>query len=418
MVKRIALISEHASPLAAIGGVDSGGQNIYVSQVARHLVAMGFEVDVFTRRDSESLEPVVEREDGVRVIHVDAGPARFVRKEDLLPYMAEFSANLIRFCDQTRRPYDLAHANFWMSGMAARALKKVLGIPFVITFHALGKVRRLHQGGADEFPVERFAIEEDLVAEADRILAECPQDEDDLIELYGAEPARIVRVPCGFSPDEFWPVGKAIARFAVGCRPGERILLQLGRMVPRKGVDNAIRGFASLLRRHAVDARLLIVGGGSEKPDPVVTPELGRLKRIAAQEGVLGRVSFVGGRGRDQLKYYYSAADAFITTPQYEPFGITPVEAMACGTPVVGSEVGGIKYTVRHGQTGYLVPPANPRALGERLVHLYRNPHLLESFGRQALRRARRLFTWQRVAEQIAEVYEDAAARPATAVNL
>src|SRR5262249_43770044 len=154
-----------------------------------------------------------------------------------------------------------------------------------------------------------------------------------------------------------------------GLHPDEPLILQLGRMVRRKGVENVIRGFACLLRRHGISARLLIVGGETSEPDPAATPEIGRLMSVAREEGVEGLVLFVGRRDREMLKYYYSAADVFVTTPWYEPFGITPVEAMACGTPVVGANVGGIKFTVRDGEAGYLVPPEDPEALAERLAH-------------------------------------------------
>ena len=407
MSKRIAMISEHASPLGVLGGVDSGGQNVYVGQLARHLAAQGYEVDVFTRRDSDRLPEIAEWVSGIRIVHVPAGPAAFVRKEDMLPYMDDFTAYVRQFCKCQREVYDLVHANFWMSGLVAAELKRTLEIPFVITFHALGRVRRLHQQGADQFPDVRFDIEDRIVAEADRILAECPQDEEDLIRLYNADPARVSIIPCGFDSTELSPISKPLARFALNLPPEERVLLQLGRMVPRKGVDTAILGFARLVHTHGIEARLLIVGGESDEPDPRVTPELSRLQEIARAGGVADRVTFVGRRGRETLKYYYSAADAFVTVPWYEPFGITPVEAMACGTPVVGSNVGGIKYTVRDGETGYLVPPRDPERLGERLAHLYAHPKLMNLLSRQAIRRANDLFTWGKVAQAVAAVYEE-----------
>jgi glycosyltransferase involved in cell wall biosynthesis/phosphoheptose isomerase len=417
MSKRVALISEHASPLGVLGGVDSGGQNVYVGQLAKHLAGLGYEVDVFTRRDSDRLPEIAEWVSGIRIIHVPAGPPSFLRKEDMLPHMDEFTAYVLRFGRCQREVYDLAHANFWMSGLVACELKKALGLPFVITFHALGRVRRQHQREADQFPDARFEVEDRIVAEADRILAECPQDEEDLIRLYNADPAKISIIPCGFDPSELAPISKPLARFALKLPPEERVILQLGRMVPRKGVDTALRGFARLVRAHGVEARLLIVGGESEDPDPAATPEIGRLQTIAAEEGVAERVTFVGCRGRETLKYYYSAADVFVTVPWYEPFGITPVEAMACGTPVVGSNVGGIKYTVRDGETGYLVPPKDPDRLAERLAHLYQHPKLLNVLSRQAVRRANDLFTWARIAAAVAAVYEevlaaDSAERP------
>lgn len=227
---KIALVSEHASPLAVAGGVDSGGQNIYVANVARELVAMGHQVDVFTRRD-RALLPLASDMDGVRVIHVPAGPPKQLPKEQLLPFMDEFAAFLIEFLRGEREPYHVIHANFFMSGLAALKVKAALGVPLITTFHALGRVRRIHQGADDGFPDERFAIEDDLVARSDIVVAECPQDEADLVEHYDADPARIQIVPCGFNADEFRPVERRAAREALGWQQDEFIVLQLGRLV-------------------------------------------------------------------------------------------------------------------------------------------------------------------------------------------
>ena len=400
------MISDHASPLATLGGVDAGGQNVYVAQVARHLAALGDRVDVFTRRDDPDLPEVVELARGVRVIHVPAGPPAPLPKEDLLPFMPEFTASTAERLGGSRR-YDLIHANFFYSGLVAAELKASLGLPFVVTFHALGRIRRQFHGGADAFPDERFAIEDRIVAQADRILAECPQDEEDLIRLYNAEPSRITIVPCGFDPSEFEPMSRPLARLELGLDPAERILLQLGRMVPRKGVDNVIRAVGRLQAEHDLKVRLLVVGGPDREPDLESTPELARLAEVAREADVADQVQFIGRRDRGELKTFYNAADLFVSTPWYEPFGITPVEAMACGIPVVGSRVGGIKFTVRDAETGYLVPPDDPAALAERIAHLYRNPKLLSVFGRQAIRRANDLFTWERVANGIAAAYEE-----------
>lgn len=404
MTKRIALISDHASPLAILGGVDSGGQNVYVSQIARLMPMAGYEVDVFTRRDSDTLPEIVEWVDGVRIVHVPVGPAEFVPKEELLPYMDDFTRYVLQRChDET---YDLIHANFWMSGLIAADVKKALDIPFVITFHALGRVRRIHQGKDDRFPDDRFDIEDRIVAEADRIIAESPQEREDLIQLYNADPARISLIPGGFDPVELGPINKILARVSLGFSPNERLILQLGRMVPRKGVANVIRGLARLIKDHGIIARLIVVGGEADTPDPRLTPEIGRLQAIAEEEGVADQVTFIGRRGREVLKYYYSAADVFVTTPWYEPFGVTPVEAMACCTPVIGANVGGIKFTVEDGHTGFLVPPKDPDALAERLAYLYCHPELLDRFGRRGFKRANEHFTWSKVAVATANLYD------------
>ena len=418
MQKRIALISEHASPLAVLGGVDSGGQNVYVTQVARHLAAQGYQTDVFTRRDDAELPEVVPCSHNFRVINVPAGPPTFIHKEELLQHMPAFTSFVEEQCRRNR--YDLLHANFFMSGLVAADIKERLNIPFVITFHALGRVRRLHQGTDDHFADERFDIEARIVAEADQIIAECPQDEEDLIQLYQADPHKITIIPAGFDPDEFEPLDKALARNALGLPLNERLILQLGRMVPRKGVDTVIRGLSWLHRHHHIPARLLVVGGESEWPDPALTPEIGRLQAIADEEGISDYVTFVGRRKRELLKYYYSAADVFVSVPWYEPFGMTPVEAMACATPVIGAAVGGIKFTVKDSETGFLIPPKNHQILGEYLALVFRKPEILNRMSEQAVSRVNQEFTWPVVTKAIARLYEavcaPVAAQPQAAV--
>lgn len=412
--RRIALISDHASPLAAPGSVDCGGQNVYVAHLARELALAGHQVDVFTRRDAPAQKPLVRWRDNVRVIHVPAGPAHHVPKEQMLPHVPAFARFTARFMAHSARqqgaPYDIAHANFFMSGMVAQHLKEALGLPFVITFHALGQVRRMAQGAADAFPPGRVRIESGLMQQADRIIAECQQDRQDMEHLYGAHPARIAMAPCGFDPDELWPTPQDEARVMLGL-PRERFtVLQLGRIVPRKGVDTVIEAVALLRRQHGVDAQLLIVGGdvghiGDADGGARDGPELARLRALAAALDIAGYVHFAGQQARSALRHYYSAADAFVTTPWYEPFGITPVEAMACARPVIGSEVGGIKSTVIDGDTGFLVPSRDPQAVAERLATLHRDPGLARSMGEAGLRRAYRHYTWRIVTRQVATIY-------------
>ncbi len=405
MKKRIAFISEHASPLATLGGVDAGGQNVYVAELAKHLVKLNYEVDIFTRWEDPAILPVIQWMKDIRVIHVKAGPVKYVQKEDLLPYMVEFRENMIAFMRKERIRYDLIHANFWMSALVATELKLLLNIPFTVTFHALGHVRRIHQKEQDKFPPQRIAFEEQAVKLADHIIAECPQDKEDLVNHYQADPQKITIIPCGFNPGEFYPVNPVEARKFLGLDVDEFVILQLGRMVPRKGVDNVIRGL-SKLNHLAQKVRLVIVGGESDVPDPARCPEIARLQEIAKQEGVLSQVLFTGRKDRNILRYYYSAANVFVTTPWYEPFGITPLEAMACGTPVIGSSVGGIKYTVDHGKTGFLVPPDNPERLASTIGQLMTDNGLLQAMKKNALKRVHTFFTWQTIAEMVSAMYE------------
>ena len=399
----IAFISEHASPLATLGGVDTGGQNVYVAQVAKYLARNGYAVDVFTRWENAAMPQVINWVPGVRVIHVKAGSVEVIPKENILEFMPEFTQSMVDFINAEEINYELIHAHFFMSGLVAANLKALLHIPFAITFHALGHVRRIHQGNSDLFPAERLQIEEDVVKQADYIIAECPQDRDDLMNYYQAPSYKIVIVPCGFSHQEFYPIEKTLARKTLNLDIDKHIILQLGRMVPRKGVDNVIRSLSYLKSPQAV--QLVIVGGESDVPDPANSLELSRLQKIAAEHGVEASIKFVGRKSREQLKFYYAAADVFISTPWYEPFGITPLEAMACGTPVIGSNVGGIKYTVVDGETGALVPPEDPAALAAKVEEMVGDSERLQEMGNNALKRVNTYFTWKHVADKIGKVY-------------
>ncbi len=408
MPRRIALISEHASPLADTGSVDAGGQNIYVAQVARCLAAQGCEVTVFTRRDSAALPARVRMCRGVRVVHVDAGPPRFVAKEMLLPHMPAFTRGVM---DELARMggCDVVHANFFMSGMVAQRIKEKMGIPYVMTFHALGLVRRAHQGATDAFPDSRIEIERMLVKEADLLIAECPQDERDLLQLYGADARKIRMVPCGFDAHEFSPMDRQRARALLGLDEKDFIVLQLGRMVQRKGIDNVIRALAHLPDSSSrASSRLMVVGGESADGAALCSQEFLRLQEVALECGVSDRVIFTGHRHRYELRAHYAAADVFVTTPWYEPFGITPLEAMACGIPVVASAVGGLAYTVVEGVTGYLVPPQDPQALAQCLQRLREHPGLAQAMGRCGLNRVRAQFTWEQVSRSLLGAYAEA----------
>jgi len=406
MSKHIAIISEHASPAATLGGVDCGGQNVYVAEVALALAHRGHQVDVFTRRDNPALPLVAPFASGVRIVNVAAGPPLAVRKEELLGYMPAFGAEVVRFARAANARYDVAHANFFMSGLVAEALEKATGTPFVITFHALGRVRRLHHGDADAFPPERERIEQQLVASASAVIAECPQDASDLVAHYHAPAERLTTIPCGVDLSRFHPVNRARARRALGIDADGAVIVQIGRMVPRKGVDDVIRAVGRLRRDHGIVARLLVVGGDETGREGPCAAELRRLRAVAAAEEVSDLVVFTGRQGGDMLRYYYGAADLFVTAPWYEPFGITPLEAMACGTPVIGTAVGGVKYTVVDGQTGYLVPPRDPDAIAAKAARLLRDAELRARMSTQAIARVRTCFQWDDVAAAIDGLYD------------
>jgi glycosyltransferase involved in cell wall biosynthesis len=404
---KIAIVSDHASPLAAPGRTDAGGQNVYVAHVAREFAVRGYDVDVFTRRDDPRAPASQPLGNGVTVRNVSAGPPAPVSKDDLLPHMSRFTDEVEAAC--LAGGHDVLHANFWMSGLVAATVKRRLGIPFIVTFHALGKIRRREQGAADGSPDLRIPIEEHIVREADRVVAECPEEVRDLIELYGADLRRVSLVPAGFDPAAFAPIDRDEARRIVGLPADAFVVTHVGRLVRRKGIAELLEGFARFRAAFPGDARLVIVGG--DDADPGSRDEHDRLARIAMGLRVGDAVRFEGAVDRAALRPYYGAADVFATTPWYEPFGITPLESMACGTPVLGTRVGGIAYTVVDGRTGWLVPPRDATAIAERLAWFAAERDGLTPLRVAAVQRARH-FRWTDVGAALDAIVGDVVRAP------
>lgn len=393
---RIALVSEHASPLATLGGVDAGGQNVHVAALARGLARRGAEVVVHTRRDDAALPEWVALCAGVQVHHVDAGPPIVMSKDDLLPHMDAFAAHLERVWRELRP--DVVHSHFWMSGLASLHAAKRLGIPVVHTFHALGVVKRRYQGDADTSPPERLDVEADIVRDADRIVATCTDEAFELMRLR-ADGGKVRVVPCGVDLDLFGADGPAEPRGRA------HRLVYAGRLVARKGIGNAISALEQV-----PDCELVIAGGPA--PEHVdADPEVQRLRALAERHGVVDRVVFRGRVERDDLPALLRSADALVTVPWYEPFGITPLEAMACGIPVVASAVGGMIDTVVDGVTGRHVPPRDPDRLAAVLREVLADPVARAEQGRAGVRRTRQLYDWDRVALATLDVYEELVAR-------
>jgi len=397
------MISEHASPLATLGGEDSGGQNVYVAELARRLGTLGHEVDVFSRREDRATPEVVPFSEGVRVVSLAAGPAERVPKDETFGFMPGLRDGFYRHAEGRR--YDLVHANFWMSGWVACEAKRDLGLPFAQTFHALGEIKKKEQGAADTSPAERREVELRIVREADRILATCPAEIEELMGLYGAERWKLALVPCGVDLRTFRPVDRREARRAlaeeVGIPEEAPLTVYVGRLVPRKGVDTVVEAMGLL--PGGIGARLLVVGGEPGSGEPA------RLRKLAEDLGVSERVHFAGSRPPGELRRYYGAADVAVSVPHYEPFGMTPLEAMACGTPVIGARVGGVQWSVADGETGFLVPPRDPKALAGRLLRLLLDRPLRDRMGRAARRRVEGTFAWEGVARQAAVVFSEVA---------
>jgi glycosyltransferase involved in cell wall biosynthesis len=383
---RVDLVSEHASPLAAIGGVDSGGQNVHVADLAQALARRGHQVTVHTRRDDPDLPDRVEAAPGVTVEHVPAGPPVPLPKDELLVHMPEFGAHLAR--RWASRPPRVVHAHFWMSGLAARDGLRGTDVPLVQTFHALGSVKRRHQGAADTSPSSRVALERELAREVALVVATC-SDEITELAAMGVPSERVAVVPCGVDLDRFSPGGPSARR------DGRPRVLSLGRLVPRKGVETTIQALAMV-----PGAELLIAGG-----DATTEAERERLAEVARACGVLERVRMVGQVPRPRVADLLRSADVVVTVPWYEPFGMVPLEAMACGVPVIASAVGGHLDTVVDGRTGVLVPPRDPDTLARRLRALLEDPERRAALGAAAAERARSRYGWDRIARDTELLY-------------
>jgi len=388
---RIAMVSEHASPLAVLGGADAGGQNVHVAALSAALARRGAEVVVHTRRDHPDLAPRVAAAPGVTVEHVDAGPAELIPKDDLLPHMDEFAHRLWRSFRED--PPDLVHGHFWMSGRAALAAARPLGIPVVQTFHALGVVKKRHQGSRDTSPPTRLWEEATLAREADRIVATCSDEVFELVRM-GADLRRVTMVPCGVDLELFRPDGPVAPRPPVGFR-----LLVVSRLVERKGIGDVITAMAKL------SGADLVVAGGPPAAELAGDPEARRLTALAERLGVARRVQLLGRVGQGDLPALYRSADLVVNVPWYEPFGIVPLEAMACGVPVVASAVGGLVDTVVDGVNGVHVPPRRPGLVAAAVAELLADPERRAALGATGARRAQRRYGWDRIARSTLEVY-------------
>ena len=398
----------HSNPVAEPGVGDAGGMTVYVRQMARTLAARGVQVDIYTRRNQAGTPDEVPLYPGVMVRQVGAG-APGLSKEDVAAHLPELTANLAWDVERRGIRYDLIHSHYWLSGKVAALLSARWKIPFVHTFHTLGRVK--NQGRAQGEPVEpdsRLRGEARVIAEAEAIVASAPDERDWLVDLYAAHPERIHVIAPGvnhalFAPPPGGMAGREAAKAALGLA-GKRVLLFVGRLQPLKGVDTALEALAHLRawRRLAPDDAVLLIVGGASGAGGTGEPE--RLARLAGSLGIADAVRFIPAQPHDRLPAYYQAADACLVPSHTESFGLVALEAQACGTPVVGAAVGGLRSIVRHGRTGYLVQPGASGALAERIWQVLSDPPLAESMGRLAVCSSGD-FSWDRAAEELYDLY-------------
>jgi len=401
------MLSVHTCPLATLGGKETGGMNVYVRDLAREFSRRGVYVDVFTRSQNAHL-PHVMHKLGTRgrVVHVPAGPEEPYDKNKVFDHLPEFTEGVLRFARDQGIAYDVIHSHYWLSGWVARDLRAVWGKPIVHMFHTLGLMKNHVAGSPSEMETSRrIDVETDIVGFADKLIAATPAEQTQLEWLYGADRDRIAVVPPGVDTRHFHPMPMRAARDRLGVAHGDWMVLFVGRIERLKGVDTLIRAIALLAHECPTWVEKMcvaIIGGDAATNENV---ELERLKRMREELGLSDLITFLGARDQDQLRHYYNAASFVVMPSRYESFGMVALEAMACGRPVIASEVGGLAHLVRDGQTGFHVPEGNHVGLASAIARLLQDDRLREQLGRQAAVWAQ-AFAWPRVADRLLDVFE------------
>jgi D-inositol-3-phosphate glycosyltransferase len=406
----IAMISIHTCPLACpqalLGGRETGGMNVYLSELSKELGRLGHQVDVFTRFQDTDTEQIQELGPGARIIHLPAGPLAPYDKNRLVEHIDEFACNIEMFAMANRLRYDVVHSHYWVSGLVGRQLQQSWGVPLVQMFHTLGHMKnRVAKSEGEREVGERARSETDVMRWADRLVAATPLEQEQMVRLYGADEEKIAVVPAGVDTSLFYPRDKDAVRRLLGLPdPETPILLFVGRIERLKGIDTLLEAVAVVSRTcTGRNLKALIVGGGGQTEEE--NAELKRVVQLHRDLNLEEQVEFVGSKPQEMLPLYYAAADITIMPSHYESFGLVAVESMASGTPVIASNVGGLSYTVVDGETGYLVEEENHFALAEQVHSLLKYPELKERMGEAAARHALQ-YSWENIAEQIVAVYE------------
>jgi D-inositol-3-phosphate glycosyltransferase len=408
---RIAMLSYHTCPLATLGGKDTGGMNVYVRDLSREFGRRGVGLDVFTRSQDEHQPHVKENLGfGNRVIHIPAGPEVPMSKDILYEHVPEFVGGVREFARWQHEAYDLIHSHYWLSGVAARSLSAAWNAPFIQMFHTLGHMKnRVAQSPADREGDLRIRIETELLHEADQIIAATPAEMAQLQWLYRADVSRVTVIPPGVDTTHFYPRPKPQAKARLGIDSSTQLLLFVGRIEPLKGVETLFEAVAMLRDRGVCECSQMavaIIGGDPSSTAAMQNAEMERLKELRQNLGIADLVTFLGAMDQDALPDYYAAAEVVIMPSHYESFGMVALEAMACGTPVIASEVGGLAYLVRDGETGFHVPDRDPVVLADRICDIITDPLLQQELGEQAARHAQN-YAWPLIADKIQSVYSD-----------
>jgi len=411
-MRRIAMLSVHTCPMAALGGKETGGMNVYVRELSRELGAQGLIVDIYTRSQGVSREQVRELWPNVRVIHLPAGPEEPYNKNLVYNHLPQFVAGLREFSASEGISYDLLHSHYWLSGWVARELTRQHPLPTVHMFHTLGRMKdTVARNEWEKETATRIRVEDELMRNMERIVAATPLDKAQMVELYGADPDQIVVIPLGVDLNMFRPVPRDEAMAAVGIDLPEssHLILFVGRLDPVKGLDTLLHAMCKLTELEPELSKrlcLAVIGGDADENGTNMGEELECLDKLKNEVGIADLVIFLGSRAQDTLPYYYSAAEVCVVPSHYESFGLVALEAMACGTPVIASRVGGLQHTVEDSVTGFLVPAGDPDALADKLRLILCEHDLRERLATHARRKAQ-AYTWQSVADCILDLYEE-----------
>jgi D-inositol-3-phosphate glycosyltransferase len=410
MNKRIAMISVHECPLASSEGKERGGINVYVYELSKALSVQGFDIDMFTRIQDTVNPRVVEINEHARVIHIPNGPKEPLNKRQILSHILEFGGAVNSFIDDEHLTYDLVHAHYYLSGLVALALKdRFPSLPFAMTFHTLGLMKQLTVGTESTDPPERIPIERTLVTRADKLLTVSDNTATYLTSLYGADPQHIRIITPGVDPTIFFPGDAVPAKKRLGLDPTKRFILAVGRIDPVKGFDVLLYAMKMLLATKpelSRDLCLMIVGGDIGEPSAAWSKELASLERLRKLLGLETAVHFVPPQPQQALPDYYNAAEVLVMPSHYESFGMVALEALACGTPVIATDVTGISGIIKEFPRGHIVSANNPILLAEQLLHVLTEPHRKNSSG-QSLDQ----FTWKESARKTAAAYEELLSR-------
>ena len=398
----IALISDHADPAAEIGREEAGGQNVYVRHVGETLAALGWHVDMFTRKVHVDDPVIVQHSPHCRTIRLKAGAETYIPRDRLFEHMPEFVRSFQSFQRTHGLNYPLIHTNYWLSAWAGLELQKTSAIQLVHTYHSLGAVKYQSLVEIPQVANTRLRIEREILERANCVVATSPQEQETLRSLVSTR-GQVEVIPCGTDTNNFRLTSKTHARTKLKLGSHEKVILYVGRFDERKGIETLVKACSLLKEKGVQNLKLLIIGGSSEDmPDG---DERKRIENLVDQLGLKESTVFAGRIGHDVLPLYYTAADVCVIPSHYEPFGLVAIEAMACGVPVVASNVGGLKFTIIPEETGLLVEPKNIEAFANGIHRILCDELWVRKMRKQASANVNQRFSWAGVTIQLSELY-------------